>query len=75
MPCDSESTKYTGRPDHSRERRSGASVCTWTDDSREGTCNCTDFTGYAEAVAAGGGEMSYAGCEDADGGVDDMSGQ
>ena len=20
-----------------------ASVCTWTDDSREGTCNCTDF--------------------------------
>lgn len=24
------------------------------------------FTGYAEAVAAGGGEMSYAGCEDAD---------
>ena len=33
------------------------------------------FTGYAEAVAAGGGEMSYAGCEDADGGVDDMSGQ
>lgn len=33
------------------------------------------FTGYAEAVAAGGGEMCYAGCEDADGGVDDMSGQ
>lgn len=33
------------------------------------------FTGYAEAVVAGGGEMSYAGCEDADGGVDDMSGQ
>jgi threonine-phosphate decarboxylase len=33
------------------------------------------FTGYAEAVAAGGGEMSYAGCEDADGDVDDMSGQ
>ena len=33
------------------------------------------FTGYAEAVAAGGGEMCYAGCEDADGDVDDMSGQ
>ena len=32
------------------------------------------FTGYAEAVAAGGGEMCYAGCEDADGDVDDMSG-
>ena len=25
------------------------------------------FTGYAEAVAAGGGEMSYAGCEDMNG--------
>lgn len=33
------------------------------------------FTGYAEAVAAGGGEMSYAGCEDADGRAADMDGQ
>ncbi len=33
------------------------------------------FTGYAEAVAAGGGEMCYAGCEDADRRADDMGGQ
>lgn len=33
------------------------------------------FTGYAEAVATGGGEMSYAGCEDADGRAADMEGQ
>ena len=33
------------------------------------------FTGYAEAVAAGGGEMCYAGCEDADGRAADMDGQ
>ena len=33
------------------------------------------FTGYAEAIAAGGGEMSYAGCEDADGRAADMDGQ
>lgn len=33
------------------------------------------FTGYAEAVAAGGGEMCYAGCEDADRRADDMDGQ
>ena len=33
------------------------------------------FTGYAEAAAAGGGEMSYAGCEDADGRAADMEGQ
>lgn len=33
------------------------------------------FTGYAEAVAAGGGEMCYAGCEDADGRAADMDEQ
>lgn len=74
MPCDSKSTKYTGRPDHSRN---GAAelVCTGTDDSRKALAIAPTFTGYAEAVAAGGGEMCYAGCEDADGDVDDMSGQ
>ena len=47
----------------------------WDRRFRKALAIAPTFTGYAEAVAAGGGEMCYAGCEDADGDVDDMSGQ